>query len=851
MAFLDFLSESTIRNAFLSGKCSFVLDRNASVLLWLDGAALSFFGFSSLTDALDREEIFDSAVKRQIENGIKSGRPVHLRGKSGTARSFNLSLISGEAHESNETRGENAPEKQKQFIFVSEINSTAKTNRSGKAANELNCNLLVTQPEALLEGLEDKNISAAIFGDGNKILAQTGNFEPLGDALQIFLSSIDGFSPVKTLMKNGGGKVQVNAIRLSAMPQSFLVLCFNIATIDENAAGQNNQKRNEKPAHFTWQMDENGAFSNFSDAFYDCGGDAEKLLGRSLADLDNEYKNAGFLSLEEKISQCIAFQDEVVRFPTKREYANLEVSLSGLPVLSLDGKLDGFRGFGMVKAPVDRQPNPENGNRGAAPFTTVEKKLAPLPEKPVENETIQSPLLPDHSAPDDAGKTALGGQENQSDQTLQEQDTGSALNSSERSAFREIAERLRSELQLPAVARPLSKASKTDKTAHDEQLSGENRFTPERSSLLNLLDTATDGFVFLNNDGSIEGFSAAASALTGYDKEDVAGRPFKSLFRPTSEEAINDYLAALKSGGANRLFNRGQSADIQTKSGDDIRVFVTLVPLTNQKGYAGLLRDMTNVSAPSQPIYDNEVFAQTIHEIRTPLNAMIGFADIMQEERFGRIENERYRGYLRDIVSSGKHILTLVNSFLEKAKSRYEEKTRSGEANGEKAIDNRQSLVPSFDVIQQLRKSVALFENQANENGIIIRITMPPKIPAIGIDAQEFRQIIFNLLSNAIRFTQSGGQIVVHLSTTDKNYVKLSVSDNGIGMNEEEMARALQPYGQVARKDGRMGDAVFTGTGLGLPTTKGLAEKIGGRLILLSKPGQGTTVEVFFPVRRS
>ncbi|WP_295882261.1 PAS domain-containing sensor histidine kinase [uncultured Bartonella sp.] len=849
MAFLDFLSESTIRNAFLSGKCSFVLDRKASVLLWLDGAALSFFGFSSLTDALDREEIFDSAVKRQIENGIKSGRPVHLRGQSG-ARSFNLSLLSGEADASVKTHGENAQHEQKEFIFASEINSAKTTNGAGKAANDINRNLLVTQPEALLEGLEDKNISAAIFADGNKILAQTGNFQPLGDALQIFLSSIDSFLPVKTLMKNGRGKVQVNAIRLCETPQRFLVLCFNIATIDENAADRSNQKTNEKPARFTWQMDKNGAFSSFSNAFYDCGGDAEKLLGRSLADLDNQYKNAGFLSLEEKITQCTAFQDEVVLFPTKTEHVNLAVSLSGLPVLSLDGKLDGFRGFGMVKDRVNEEPNPQNGNRDVDSVATVENKLAPVQEKPVENEINQSQSSTGN-APDGTDKTALGGQEKQAEQPSQERDKDTSLNSSERSAFREIAERLRSELQLPAVARPLSKATKADKTVLDEQLSGENKFTPERSSLLNLLDTATDGFVFLDNEGSIEGFSAAASALTGYDEEDVTGRPFKSLFRTTSEEAVTDYLAALKSGGAKRLFNRGQSADIQTKSGDDIRVFVTLVPLTNQKGYAGLLRDMTNVSAPSQPIYDNEVFAQTIHEIRTPLNAMIGFADIMREERFGRIENERYRGYLRDIVSSGKHILSLVNSFLEKAKSRYEEKTRSGETISEKAIDKRQSSVPSFDVIQQLRKSVALFENQANENGIIIRITMPPKIPAIGIDAQEFRQIIFNLLSNAIRFTQSGGQIVVHLSTTDKNFVKLSVSDNGIGMNEEEMARALQPYGQVARKDGRTGDAVFTGTGLGLPTTKGLAEKIGGRLILLSRPGQGTTVEVFFPVRRS
>lgn len=847
MAFLDFLSESTIRNAFLSGKCSFVLDRNASVLLWLDGAALSFFGFSSLTDALDREEIFDSAVKRQIENGIKSGRPVHLRGKSGK-RSFNLSLVSGGTHRSSETQGENAPDEQKEFIFASEVHATGKTNRSGKAANDINRNLLSSHPEALLVGLEGKDISAAIFGDGNEILAKTGNFQPLGDALQIFLSSIDGFSPVKTLMKNDGGKVQVNAIRLGEMPQRFLVLCFNVTAIEENANERNNLKTHAKPERFTWQMDKNSAFINFSHEFYDLGGDAEKLLGRSLADLDNDYKNAGFLKLEEKITQCTTFQDEVVLFPTRREHANLEVSLSGLPVLSLDGKIEGFRGFGIGKAPVDRQPNPENGNRVAASVATVGNELTPVPEKPAEDEIIQSQLLPDHIAPDDEDKTALGGQVKQAGQSPQERDKDTSLNSSERSAFREIAERLRSELQLPAVARPLSKAANTDKTTHNDTLAGDSKFTPEQSSLLNLLDTATDGVVFLDNDGAIEGFSAAASALTGYERQDVTGRPFKSLFRPTSEEAINNYLAALKSGGAKRLFNRGQSADIQTKGGDDIRVFVTLVPLSNQKGYAGLLRDMTNVSAQSQPIYDNEVFAQTIHEIRTPLNAMIGFADIMREERFGRIENERYRGYLRDIISSGKHILSLVNSFLEKAKSRYEERSHSGGQSSAQIIDNRQSLVPGFDVIQQLRKSVALFENQANENGIIIRIIMPPKIPTIRIDAQEFRQIIFNLLSNAIRFTQSGGQIVVHLSSTDKNLVKLSVSDNGIGMNEEEMARALQPYGQVARKDGRAGDAVFTGTGLGLPTTKGIVEKIGGRLVLLSKPGQGTTVEVFFPV---
>ena len=156
---------------------------------------------------------------------------------------------------------------------------------------------------------------------------------------------------------------------------------------------------------------------------------------------------------------------------------------------------------------------------------------------------------------------------------------------------------------------------------------------------------------------------------------------------------------------------------------------------------------------------------------------------------------------------------------MDKAKSRHDDKEKSPQN-----VDNQH-----FDVVTQLRKSVSLLENQANENGIIIRVVMPPKVPSITIDAQEFRQIIWNILSNSIRFTASGGQIVVHLAYTGANFIKISISDNGIGMSEEEMARALEPYGQINRRDSRQGDAVFIGTGLGLPTTKSLVEKNVGR----------------------
>lgn len=824
MAFLDFLSNSTIRNAFLSDECSFVLNSKASALLWLDGAAASFFGFSTLVEALDRDEFFDDAVKRQIENGVKSGRPVRLRGRN-SAACFLVSVINHE--------------KMGQIIF-------ARQKNSAKQLNTVAQDILSTHPSTLLNGLAVKDISAAIFDSHGEIITATENFVLFGDALKIFLLSIDGFLPAKTMMKLGQSSVEVNAICLQDNPRYFLVLSVNITDIEEKELeGEEGQNQTPKPIRFTWKMDENGCFTQFSDEFIKSGGDAQKLMSKSLADLENEFNDSGFSQLAEKISARLPWQDVPLVLPVKNDYLPLEVKLSGLPVFATDDELQGFRGFAIA------QSGQHLKNAGVLNDSSQKTEASGVRQSQTNDDNSPDDRILAAEPPISADQLSLTDKSEGVHLSSGDEENKAALTASERSAFREIAERLRNELQLPAIERPLAKAVSLEKPVaqpqltEEAQLADEKTFVPERMSLLNLLDTATDGVAFLDKDGRICGFSAAASALTGYDENDVISRPFATLFRHSSEEKIKNYLSALQSGGSKRLFNRGELAEILTKSGEEIRIFVTLVPLSYQQGYAALLRDMTAVSNSLQPIYDNESLAQTIHEIRTPLNAMIGFADIMREERFGRIENERYRGYLRDIIVSGKHILTLVNRFLEKAKSRHDNNNR------DRTAEKQPAFTASFDVVQQLRKSVALLENQANDNGIIIRITMPPKIPAIRIDAQEFRQIILNLLSNAIRFTPSGGQIVVHLASTDSKFVKLSISDNGVGMNEEEMARALQPYGQVARKDGRSGDAVFIGTGLGLPTTKSLVEKNGGRFILLSKPDQGTTVELFFPIARS
>lgn len=757
LAFLDFLASKEIKDAFLSGRCAFVLDSNGHDLLWLNGKAAHFFGFFTLSKALDRVPFFDIAVSRQLETGLRSGRSIRLRGEP-QPLNFLLSRVS-----------------------VPEIGEVILAQSAEHVSRY--------DPASLIAGLAEKDISVAIFDENNHAIATSDNFVGFDDTIGIFLRSIDNRLPAKTVVKREKNVFQLSAIRLREDPFHYLVLVINISDLASQTDSEDkNLSEKEEQSHFTWKMDENGRFSDFSEPFLrQVDLNKYKLVNRCLNDLAADFREHAFLELADKVEKSLPWNDVKLQLPIGADRGEVfTFFLSGMPVFTLNGELTGFRGFGTV-----------------APDAYVK---------------LTNPSI-----------------------VIEDEVSKSGLSSDERSAFREIAERLRSELNLSTKEQPATQITVAESVISlpvcDEKVQA---FTPERSAILNLLDTATDGVIWLDNDGDIYALSDAASALTGYDKQDVLTLNFSSLFTSSTRDTIENYMSGLHKSGAKRLFNRGESAEINTKDGTAIKVFVTLVPLSSLEGYAALLRDMTNVAPQAQLQFDTTSLAETIHEIRTPLNAMIGFADIMREERFGAIENERYRGYLRDIISSGKHILTLVNRFLDKAKNYHNNKDKAGH----NAQNGR------FDVIAQLRKSVALLENQANDNGIIMRIVLPPRVPEITIDAQEFRQVIWNLLSNSIRFTASGGQIVVHLAYTGADFIKISISDNGIGMTEDEMARAIEPYGQIARKDGRNGDAVFVGTGLGLPTAKSLVEKNGGRFLLLSKPNQGTTVELFFPISK-
>jgi signal transduction histidine kinase len=230
--------------------------------------------------------------------------------------------------------------------------------------------------------------------------------------------------------------------------------------------------------------------------------------------------------------------------------------------------------------------------------------------------------------------------------------------------------------------------------------------------------------------------------------------------------------------------------------------------------------------AESASAAKSDFLAKISHEIRTPLNSIIGFSEVMMQEQFGGIANERYREYLKDIHASGGHILSLINDLLDLSKIEA----------GKLELDL--AAVALNDLIQQC---VATVQPQARRERIIIRTALSPGLPPIRADARSVRQIALNLLSNSLKFTGSGGQIIVSTAVYEGAEVVLRVRDTGIGMSEKDIATALEPFRQLATSPPG-------GTGLGLPLTKAMAEANQARFHLMSTPKEGTLVEIAFPL---
>ena len=224
--------------------------------------------------------------------------------------------------------------------------------------------------------------------------------------------------------------------------------------------------------------------------------------------------------------------------------------------------------------------------------------------------------------------------------------------------------------------------------------------------------------------------------------------------------------------------------------------------------------------------------ANMSHELRTPLNAIIGFTDFIRSETLGPIEPPQYADYISDVNESGKHLLNVINAILDMSKV---------EAN---RIELKEDYV---DPVELAESAARMMRETASRRGVAIQLDTEHAPPELYADGQLVRQILLNLLSNALKFSNDAEEVRLAVGCDDNDGCVFSVIDYGVGIAKEDIERVLEPFTQADSSHSRAAE----GTGLGLPLCSALAKAHGGRLAIESEPGKGTRVDIHFPPGRT
>ena len=357
-----------------------------------------------------------------------------------------------------------------------------------------------------------------------------------------------------------------------------------------------------------------------------------------------------------------------------------------------------------------------------------------------------------------------------------------------------------------------------------------------QTRLVDALETAKEGMVLLDRDDrTVIANSQFARFFPALAPDLVPGAPFPAVFEALA--AQDPPSGAATSGEQYWHQSTGSEGEIAYRDGRWLRVsrtstreggwFFLFTDVTEMKEYEETLRlakEKAEVASEAQ----RRFFANMSHELRTPLNAIIGFSEIMSGEMYGSLGDSRYHQYAQDIMQSGGHLLSIINSVLDLAKTQSETLTIQAEP------------VPLREVLSECGSMV---REQCARARLALTIGGDPAEIVVMGDFGRLRQIFLNLLSNAIKFSPEGGSITVDIAQRN-GFVTVSVADTGIGMRPEDIPIALAPFGQIDSRLARR----YEGTGLGLPLAKAFVEAHQGRLEIETAIGQGTVVAVILPI---
>lgn len=362
-----------------------------------------------------------------------------------------------------------------------------------------------------------------------------------------------------------------------------------------------------------------------------------------------------------------------------------------------------------------------------------------------------------------------------------------------------------------------------------------------------------------------EALESSPEAFVLYDKEDrllICNEKYKDLFFPkysekvkpgvTFQEILDVFFSQnisnippekIPQWKANRIRYRGSEGfSPYNETSANGRTYMAIEHRTREGGIATFYLDITKMHEQEQILLrakeeaesanrsKSDFLANISHELRTPLNAIIGFSELIRDGLAGIPTSPKYKEYISDIHNSGMHLMELINDILDLSKA------EAGEIVGVERIT---------DIAEIVEACKKLMAPKAERAYVTLIADTHADLPFLWIDPKHLRQILLNLISNAVKFTPEGGKVEITIVETASG-IEINVSDTGIGMRVEDVPKALAPFGQIDSSLSRK----YNGTGLGLPLTKRLMEYYQGTLDIKTSPGKGTSVTLHFGADR-
>jgi signal transduction histidine kinase len=668
------------------------------------------------------------------------------------------------------------------------------------------------------------------------------------------------------------------------------------------AGGSASTPERRHPLRFVWEMDADNRFRVASDEFIQLVGPAAALLGRPW----HEIAAALELDPGDRVIRAIAGRETwsgiTVSWPLpmgvprdgQQQTLRMPVELSGLPVFDRDRMFRGYRGFGVCRdlgqidglAHRSDQETPRVSVSMPAPAAAPPADtMASAPaDEPSEQKTSDAAATPASATPE--FDPALANVVPFRPSSATESKAAPGLSAIERRAFRELAQELTSRLrgghpaapgEIAAADPAASAAAQTGREEPNQDLSqavrqamsAEMREKPSEPGGVETSEATGDPPAGARpSEAAPEAAAAPFDAIAEqvlldripigvlvyrHDKLLFANRHFLDL------SGYGDLAVIEAAGGLSTLIADPGAADtladaagaqalaIISRDGDKLPVEGRMikVPWSGSPAIAMILTKAAGASETVEPIEQPrdsesepasavppaEFVAKISHEIRNPLTAITGFAEAMMTERFGPIGNEHYREYIKDIHAAGTHLTSVLNDLFDLSRA---------ESSGVNLT------FVNVNLNELTQGCVAMMQPQANRARIIIRTALTIGLPPVIADERVLRQIVLGLLSNSIRLTGPGGQIIISTVFSDAQEAVLRVRDTGSGMSQKDIEAALEPF-RGLETSVRLGSPP---TGFSLPLTKALTEANHAHFSIKSSPEAGTLIEIAFPSNR-